>query len=241
MANFYQTDDINFSIPFDFVSEEFNGVTTDVHKEIPDLILNYVRQIRPRHYDSFSQAAAENAASRIFLGIHWRFDAINGIDAGDRIGDIDFDTELRPKNGGGSTHVATVDFVSQIDAYLKNTYLPMFPGSGPTGVTPFGEPIAADIVGLVAPGSVQSPFTNTTASVGLSSASATPTGDVSLPAPVVAVSGDAALDQSLSVPGGAVGTDSSNQASQLLALDRAFGAPQMVGGLSDSIPVAVPG
>jgi hypothetical protein len=134
MADFYQTDDINFSIPFDFISDELNGVTRDVHEQIPDIILNYVRQILPRHYDSFSQAAAECAASRIFLGIHWRFDAVQGVDAGDRIGDIDFDTLLRPRFGHAPTHVPTVDFTSQIDAYLNNTYQTMFPGSGVTAV-----------------------------------------------------------------------------------------------------------
>src|SRR5262249_17585361 len=59
MADFYQTDDIHFSIPFDFVSDEFNGVSRDVHDAIPDLILDHIRQLRPRHYESFSQAAAE--------------------------------------------------------------------------------------------------------------------------------------------------------------------------------------
>jgi hypothetical protein len=151
MADFYQTDDINFSIPFDFVSDEFNGVTRDVHQEIPDLILNYVRQIRPRHYDSFSEAAAEVAASRIFLGIHWRFDAIQGVDAGDRIADIDFDTKLRPRRGGGPTHVPTVDFVSQIDAYLNNTYMTFFPGSGVVGTAPSTEFVAPDIVAIAPP------------------------------------------------------------------------------------------
>jgi hypothetical protein len=146
MADFYQTDDMKFSIPFDFISDEFNGVTRDVHEQIPDLILNYIRQIRPRHYDSFSQAAAENAASRIFLGIHWRFDATNGVDAGDRIADIDFDTQLRPRRGNGPTHVPTVDFVSQIDAYLNGSYPTFFPGSGPSGIAPSVEPVTADMI-----------------------------------------------------------------------------------------------
>jgi hypothetical protein len=139
MADFYQTDDINFSIPFDFISDEFNGVTRDIHENIPPLILNFVRQIEPRHYNSFSQAAAENAASRIFLGIHWRFDAIEGVSAGDRIADIDFDTKLRPLHGG-PRHVATVDFTSQIDAYLNGTYTTYFPGSGPTAAGSGAQP-----------------------------------------------------------------------------------------------------
>src|SRR5262249_21728307 len=133
MADFYQTDDVNFSIPFTFISDEFNGVTTDIHESIPPIILNFIRQIEPRHFVSFSQAAAENAASRIFLGVHWRFDAIQGINAGDRIADIDFDALLRPLHGNHPTHVQTVDFASQIDAYLNNTYETFFttePGRG---------------------------------------------------------------------------------------------------------------
>jgi hypothetical protein len=130
MADFYQTDDVKFSIPFTFISDELNGVTTDIHQSIPPMILNFVRQIEPRQFVSFSQAAAENAASRIFLGIHWRFDAIQGVSAGDRIADIDFDTLLRPLHGHHPTHVASVDFTAQIDAYLNNTYEDFFKPTG---------------------------------------------------------------------------------------------------------------
>jgi hypothetical protein len=144
MADFYQTDDINFSIPFDFISDEFNGVTTDIHQSIPPIILNYVNQIEPRHYRSFSQAAAENAASRIFLGIHWRFDAIEGVSAGDRIADIDFDTKLRPLYGEHPNHVPTVDFTAQIDAYLNNTYGRFFaPGGGGAPASASANPTQA--------------------------------------------------------------------------------------------------
>lgn len=137
MSNFYQTDDIRFSVPFDFVSDEFNGLTRDIHELIPDLVLDHVRAMRPRHYDSFSQAAAENAASRIFLGIHWRFDAIEGISAGNRIADYTFDHLLRPRGDHGPTHIASVDFEDQIDAYLDNTY------------TSNVESVAADIVKMI--------------------------------------------------------------------------------------------
>src|SRR5262249_31192825 len=130
MADFYQTDDIHFRIPFDFISDEFNGVTRDIHNQIPDLVMNFIRNIESRHYTSFSQAAAENAASRIFLGIHWRFDAIEGVRAGDRIADIDFDTKLRPHLGAGPHHVPSVNFRTQIDAYLNNTYGTFFGGGG---------------------------------------------------------------------------------------------------------------
>jgi hypothetical protein len=122
LANFYQTDDIRFSIPFDFISDEFNGVSQDIHEAIPELVLDHVRQMRPRHFESFSQAAAENAASRIFLGIHWRFDATEGTRAGNEIADIAFDNLLRPVEDAAPNHIASVDHEAQIDAYLNGTY-----------------------------------------------------------------------------------------------------------------------
>jgi hypothetical protein len=123
LANFYRTDDVQFSIPFDFISDELNGLSRDVYETIPELVVDHIRQIRPRHFDSFSQAAAENAASRIFLGIHWRFDATEGLSAGNRIADYIFDHEMRPLRGQGPKHIASVNFASQIDAYLNNTYM----------------------------------------------------------------------------------------------------------------------
>ncbi len=57
-------------IKFDFVSDEFNGVNRDDHGVI-----------RPRLRRSFTLASAieENADSRIYLGVHWKFDATDGI------------------------------------------------------------------------------------------------------------------------------------------------------------------
>jgi hypothetical protein len=152
MADFYQTDDINYSISFDFISDELNGVTRDIHEQIPQIVLDYVRQMLPRHYGSFSQAAAECAASRIFLGIHYRFDAVQGVSAGDRIADIDFDTMLRPLCGHAPHHVATVNFTSQIDNYLNDTYegggsapAPA-PRPGATPAAPAGDALTVNIL-----------------------------------------------------------------------------------------------
>jgi hypothetical protein len=72
---FYGTDQIAFT----FVSDEFNGVTKDNEGN--------VRPYRPRSFDSLSQAEEENGQSRIYLGIHWRFDDTNGIAQGRRVGD----------------------------------------------------------------------------------------------------------------------------------------------------------
>ncbi len=90
LERFYGTD----NIPFTFVSDELNGVTTDR--------LGNVRPLRPRTFHSFSQAAEENARSRIYLGIHWQFDADEGVRCGYAVGDYVFDSVLRPRHHGSN-------------------------------------------------------------------------------------------------------------------------------------------
>ncbi|NJR31845.1 MAG: vanadium-dependent haloperoxidase [Chamaesiphon sp. CSU_1_12] len=52
-----------------FVSDEFNGVTTD-----------NTGTVRPKYEASFSlrKAIEDNNQSRIYLGVHWQFDATGG-------------------------------------------------------------------------------------------------------------------------------------------------------------------
>lgn len=73
MANFFGTD----AIPFTFTSDELNGVTKDSH--------GVTRALAPRSFATLSQAAYENAQSRIYLGIHWSFDRDQGIAQGKKI------------------------------------------------------------------------------------------------------------------------------------------------------------
>ena len=75
LRTFFGTDDIAFT----FVSDEFNGVTKDNGGNIRPLI--------PRSFTSLSQAEEENGQSRIYLGIHWRFDKTEAIVQGRRVGD----------------------------------------------------------------------------------------------------------------------------------------------------------
>jgi hypothetical protein len=63
LANFYGDDDFVFSLE----SEEMPGVV--------------------RNYTSFSQASEENGRSRIYLGIHWSFDDLEGRMLGNQIAD----------------------------------------------------------------------------------------------------------------------------------------------------------
>jgi hypothetical protein len=84
LTRFFRTDDIAFS----FTSDEFNGTTTDSQ--------GVVRPEVTRHYDSFSEASLENGLSRIYLGIHWRFDIEQGIETGNEIAADIFDRILQP-------------------------------------------------------------------------------------------------------------------------------------------------
>jgi len=78
LRRFYGTDDI----PFTFVSDEYNGVTTDIG--------GHVRPLLPRSFATLSQAEEENGQSRIYLGIHWSFDKVEGIAQGRKIADYVF-------------------------------------------------------------------------------------------------------------------------------------------------------
>lgn len=84
LRKFYGTDDL----AFDFVSDEFNGQTTDS-----------TGQVRPRiqrHFDTLSQAEEENGRSRIYLGIHFSFDKTAGIEQGRKVADLVASQLYRP-------------------------------------------------------------------------------------------------------------------------------------------------
>lgn len=72
LENFYGKD----AVAFELGSDELPGVT--------------------RQYTSFSHAAAENGDSRIYLGVHWRFDDTYGQLAGRAIADDVFDHYFVP-------------------------------------------------------------------------------------------------------------------------------------------------
>jgi hypothetical protein len=76
LADFYHTDRMHFTL----ASDQMPGVT--------------------RSFDRFSQAADENAMSRIYMGVHWVFDADAGQRIGRSVGDITFDDQLEPIHHG---------------------------------------------------------------------------------------------------------------------------------------------
>lgn len=104
LANFYGTDNITFSIS----SDEFNGVNKNGDGSPRPVI-------GPRTFTKFSDAAEENAMSRIYLGIHWIFDATSGIAQGDKIANFDFNHILQPIQHGMPVAVGN----STLAAYLQ--------------------------------------------------------------------------------------------------------------------------
>ncbi|MBM3271467.1 MAG: phosphatase PAP2 family protein [Candidatus Sericytochromatia bacterium] len=75
LRHFYGTDTIAFALK----SDELSGRTTDYAGNHRSAVV--------RRYRSFSDAIAENARSRIYLGIHWAFDADEGIRQGIAVAD----------------------------------------------------------------------------------------------------------------------------------------------------------
>lgn len=84
LRNVYGTD----KIAFNFVSDEFNGMTRDNEGRVRPRI--------SRSFSSLSQAEEENGQSRIYLGIHWAFDKTEGIKQGRRVADYVFSHVFKP-------------------------------------------------------------------------------------------------------------------------------------------------
>jgi hypothetical protein len=83
---FYNDD----NIAFDFVSDELNGESVDVDGS--------VRTYHRRHFNRLSDAIVENARSRVYLGVHWQFDAEGGVESGKQIADYVFRHQLQTKS-----------------------------------------------------------------------------------------------------------------------------------------------
>lgn len=77
-------DDTRFTV----VSDEFNGKNLDIS--------GVVRPLRPASFRSFSEAEHDNAQSRIWMGVHWQFDAGAGIKLGNAVADRVYAQAFRP-------------------------------------------------------------------------------------------------------------------------------------------------
>jgi hypothetical protein len=91
MENYFGTDDV----PFEWIPHELNGVTQDAEFGTRPLVV--------RTYNKFSEAADDSLLSRIFLGVHWRFDLWPGNAAGIKVADFVFANFLRPRESAAST------------------------------------------------------------------------------------------------------------------------------------------
>jgi hypothetical protein len=108
LRDFYHTDNISFS----FQSDEYNGVTRDD--------TGMVRPPVTRSYTNLSQPEQEVHDSRIYLGIHWRFDQDAGDMQGRSVGDWVFDDALQPVGRG-------LGLASMADANVDGAPLPAQP------------------------------------------------------------------------------------------------------------------
>lgn len=75
LRGFYSTG----QIPFTFVSDELNGINCDNQSKVRPLWL--------RNFATLTEAMQDNAGSRIYLGVHFRFDVDNGVTMGRQVAD----------------------------------------------------------------------------------------------------------------------------------------------------------
>ena len=76
-------------IPFMFVSDEYNGRNYGPGQTVP-------RARVEAHFSSFRQAEKLNADSRIYLGVHWDFDADDGVLLGNAVARDTFPKFIKP-------------------------------------------------------------------------------------------------------------------------------------------------
>ena len=74
--------------PFEFTSDEWNGLNKDA--------FGTTRPLRPLYFTSFRDAEKQNADSRVYLGVHWQFDADQGVRQGNQVGDWVWDHAFQP-------------------------------------------------------------------------------------------------------------------------------------------------
>lgn len=76
MRQYFGTDNVNFV-----------ATTEDPHPSVQGLT---------RSFSSFTEAALENARSRVYLGVHFQWDADHGFHSGNALGEFVYATQLRP-------------------------------------------------------------------------------------------------------------------------------------------------
>jgi hypothetical protein len=134
LEDFYHTDAIPGGLTI--ISDEFNTITVDQN--------GHPRPLLPRTYNFFSQMAGENAQSRVYLGIHWEFDAVEGIRCGDHIGDFVYTHALMPLRAPVPQALPSMDPAAQIALAVQLEDVAAAGGLGSAAASP----------SVTAPGSV---------------------------------------------------------------------------------------
>jgi hypothetical protein len=95
---------------FSFQSDEFNGAgrpkAPDGSQQPNIDVYNFIRCVdgdtndpqfcKPTLFTSFKDAEMKNNLSRVWMGVHWRFDATDGSTVGEYVGNNAFNNYLRP-------------------------------------------------------------------------------------------------------------------------------------------------
>jgi membrane-associated phospholipid phosphatase len=81
-------------IQAEFVSDELNGVSAD-H------VTGRARPYYPLVYNTLDDMIADNELSRIYLGVHWRFDCNRGSESGARVAEAVYRAAYLPYQGSG--------------------------------------------------------------------------------------------------------------------------------------------
>lgn len=138
-------DDAPDTIAFQITSDELNGINRDLlqpydHSKPIEQQPGILRTLRPRSFSSLWAAIFENAVSRIWLGVHWRFDAFAAKDI--NTPSTDPQKELYATNeDGASAYLPVNDIRYKTVGPREDRPGQLFPIGG----VPLGIRIAGDI------------------------------------------------------------------------------------------------
>ena len=80
-----------------FVSDELNGISIDHFRNEP-------RPFIPIAYNSIDHMIDDNELSRVYLGVHWRFDCNRGSASGRRVARAIYASAYEASAPGGDAH-----------------------------------------------------------------------------------------------------------------------------------------
>jgi vanadium chloroperoxidase len=143
-------DGVRDRIEFEFVSDELNGKSRDLywdHTPIKPITeqKGFVRPRTIRKFHSLWQAIFDNALSRIWLGVHWHFDACAGEDVmvaytakGEGAGEGKVTEQPRPKNHTQLFQVEEDGTTRYKEVNEMDFFKTTGPRKGATGDFPYG-------------------------------------------------------------------------------------------------------